>query len=223
MNNIHTHKDFEKAVIRSQHTQRNWDLSKSIPKDDVNVMLHAITNCPSKQNIAFYKVHFIQDRDIIEEIHEHTEGFSTKKKRDDPVGYETNPQTLANLLVIFEDYNFLDDLADDIHRNQATKEYLKTGKLSPKREAELQRDKQVAVGIAAGYLNLTAALMGYRTGCCQCFDAKAIKGIADLDEKPLLLMGVGFPQKGVDRKKHHIRDFIFNSKKKQPIKYKIWD
>ena len=223
MNNIHTHKDFEKAVIRSQHTQRNWDLSKSIPKDDVNVMLHAITNCPSKQNIAFYKVHFIQDRDIIEEIHEHTEGFSTKKKRDDPVGYETNPQTLANLLVIFEDYNFLDDLADDIHRNQATKEYLKTGKLSPKREAELQRDKQVAVGIAAGYLNLTAALMGYRTGCSQCFDAKAIKGIADLDEKPLLLMGVGFPQKGVDRKKHHIRDFIFNSKKKQPIKYKIWD
>ena len=223
MNNIHTHKDFEKAVIRSQHTQRNWDLSKSIPKDDVNVMLHAITNCPSKQNIAFYKVHFIQDRDIIEEIHEHTEGFSTKKKRDDPVGYETNPQTLANLLVIFEDYNFLDDLADDIHRNQATKEYLKTGKLSPKREAELQRDKQVAVGIAAGYLNLTAALMGYRTGCCQCFDAKAIKGIADLDEKPLLLMGGGFPQKGVDRKKHHIRDFIFNSKKKQPIKYKIWD
>ena len=117
----------------------------------------------------------------------------------------------------------MDDLADDIHRNQATKEYLKTGKLSPKREAELQRDKQVAVGIAAGYLNLTAALMGYRTGCCQCFDAKAIKGIADLDEKPLLLMGVGFPQKGVDRKKHHIRDFIFNSKKKQPIKYKIWD
>ena len=223
MNNIHTHKDFEKAVIRSQHTQRNWDLSKSIPKDDVNVMLHAITNCPSKQNIAFYKVHFIQDRDIIEEIHEHTEGFSTKKKRDDPVGYETNPQTLANLLVIFEDYNFLDDLADDIHRNQATKEYLKTGKLSPKREAELQRDKQVAVGIAAGYLNLTAALMGYRTGCCQCFDAKAIKGIADLDEKPLLLMGVGFPQKGVDRKKHHIRDFVFNSKKKQPIKYKFWD
>ncbi|SVE00679.1 uncharacterized protein METZ01_LOCUS453533, partial [marine metagenome] len=23
-------------------------------------MLHAVTNCPSKQNIAFYKVHFIQ-------------------------------------------------------------------------------------------------------------------------------------------------------------------
>ncbi len=65
--------------------------------------------------------------------------------------------------------------------------------------------------------------MGYRTGCCQCFNAKAIKNIADLDDKPLLLMGIGFPQMGVDRKKHHIRDFVFNSKKKQPIKYKIWD
>ena len=101
MYNIHTHKELEKAVIRSQHTQRNWNLSKNIPKDDVNVMLHAVTNCPSKQNIAFYKVHFIQDRDVIEEIHEQTEGFSTKRKKGDPVGFETNPQTLANLLVLF--------------------------------------------------------------------------------------------------------------------------
>ena len=64
MYNMHTHKELEKAVIRSQHTQRNWNLSKNIPKDDVDVMLHAVTNCPSKQNIAFYKVHFIQARDV---------------------------------------------------------------------------------------------------------------------------------------------------------------
>ena len=57
-------------------------------------------------NIAFYKVHFIQDRDVIEEIHEQTEGFSTKRKKGDPVGFETNPQTLANLLVLFENYEF---------------------------------------------------------------------------------------------------------------------
>ena len=223
MYNMHTHKELEKAVIRSQHTQRNWNLSKNIPKDDVDVMLHAVTNCPSKQNIAFYKVHFIQDRDVIEEVHEHTEGFSTKRKKGDPVGFETNPQTLANLLVLFENYDFTEDLSDDMHRNAATLSFIKTGKWDEKKLKELDRDRQVAVGIAAGYLNLTASLLGYRTGCCQCFDAKAIKQIVVFDEKPLLLMGIGFPQMGVDRKKHHIRDFVFNSKKKQPIKYKIWD
>lgn len=220
---LYSHSEIEKAVVRSQHTQRNWDLTREIPKDDVKTLLHAVTNCPSKQNVAFYKVHFIQDRNVIEEMHKYTEGFSTKRKKGDPVGFETNPQTLANLLVVFENYDFTNDLKGDLHRNAATLSFIKTGKWDEKKLKELERDRQVAVGIAAGYLNLTASLLGYRTGCCQCFDANAIKEIADLEDKPLLLMGVGFHQKGVDRKKHHMRDFIFNSKKKQPIKYKIWD
>ena len=220
MLNAHTNNEIEKSVIRSQHTQRNWNLSKRLPKEDINTLLQSVTNCPSKQNIAFYKVHFIQDRNIIEEIHENTKGF---RYGDGFSETETNPQTLANLLVIFEDYNYLDDLKDDIHRNQATREYINNGKLSDARVAELDRDKQVAVGIAAGYLNLTAALMGYRTGCCQCMDRKAIKEIAMLEEKPFLLMGVGFPQAGVSRRRHHIRDFTFKSKKKQPIKYEVLD
>ena len=220
---MYTHSEIEKAVVRSQHTQRNWDLTKEIPKDDIKTLLHSVTNCPSKQNIAFYKVHFIQDRDIIEEIHEHTEAFSTKRKKGDPVGFETNQQTLANLLVIFENYDFTNDLLSDLHRNAATLSFIKTGKWDEKKLKELERDRQVAVGIATGYLNLTASLLGYRTGCCQCFNAKEVQRIADLDEKPLLLMGVGFNNKGINRKKHHLRDFIFNSKKKQPIKYEIWD
>ena len=219
----HTHKEIEKAVIRSQHTQRNWDLGQKIPKEDLDILLHSVTNCPSKQNIAFYKVHFIQDRDLIEEIHEHTEGFSTKRKKDDPVGFETNPQTLANLLVIFENYDFTEDLIGDVHRNAATREYILNGNFSDIAKQDLERDRQIALGIAAGYLNLTASLMGYRTGCCQCGDFEKIREIALLEDMPLLLMGVGFPQKGVSRKKHHIRDFTFVSKKKQPIKYKIWD
>ena len=97
------------------------------------------------------------------------------------------------------------------------------GKLSPSKKEELIRDRNIALGIAAGYLNLTAALMGYRTGCCQCGDFDKIREIALLEKNPLLLMGVGIPQKGVSRRKHHVRDFNFISKKKQPIKYKICD
>ena len=224
MINAHTNSEIEKSVIRSQHTQRNWNLDKKLPKEDVNTLLQAVTNCPSKQNIAFYKVHFIQDRDIIEEIHENTYGFGTGKAPVNGIRQtETNPQTLANLLVIFEDYNYLDDLKDDIHRSQETAEYLKNGYLSEKSQKELNRDKQIALGIAAGYLNLTASLMGYRTGCCQCIDTSAIREIAMLREEPLLLMGVGFPQEGVSRRRHHVRDFNFISKKKQPIKYEVLD
>ena len=72
----HTNIEIEKSVIRSQHTQRNFNLNKKLPKKDIDTLLHAVTNCPSKQNLAFYKVHFIQDRDIIEEIHENTYGFN---------------------------------------------------------------------------------------------------------------------------------------------------
>ena len=232
MLDAHTHKEFEKAVIRSQHTQRNWDLNQEIPKEDLKSLLHAVTNCPSKQNIAFYKLHFVQDRDMIEEIHEHTYGFSSYQgNRGTPPVYdpnekritETNPQTLANLLVIFEEHDFTEDLKNDLHRNQATREFVMNGKLSPSKKEELIRDRNIALGIAAGYLNLTAALMGYRTGCCQCGDFDKIREIALLEKNPLLLMGVGIPQKGVSRRKHHVRDFNFISKKKQPIKYKIWD
>ena len=64
------HKEIKKAIVRSQHTQRNWDLSKNIPEDDLNLFVHSVTNCPSKQNFAFYNAHFITDRSIIEKIHD---------------------------------------------------------------------------------------------------------------------------------------------------------
>ena len=52
----------KKAVIRSQHVQRNWDLSQEMSQDDIDLLVHAATNCPSKQNIAFYKLHVLTDR-----------------------------------------------------------------------------------------------------------------------------------------------------------------
>ena len=219
MINAHTNSEIEKSVIRSQHTQRNFNLNKKLPKKDIDTLLHAVTNCPSKQNLAFYKVHFIQDRDIIEEIHENTYGFNNGSQ------IESNPQTLANLLVIFEDYSD-EELVDQITkktRGQKSKEYLKNGYWCEETQQDINRDKQIALGIAAGYLNLTASLMGYRTGCCQCMDTSAIREIAMLREEPLLLMGVGFHQEGVNRRRHHIRDFTFPVQKKQPIKYEVSD
>ena len=213
----HTHNEISKAIVRSQHTQRNFDLTKNIPEEDMKIMMNAVTECPSKQNIAYYKVHFIEDRDLIEDIHSHTRGFVTNKHES---GYETNTQVLANLLVVFERHLPNDRLSDDsVKRNDQTRYFQEHGEW----EDVVVRDMHTSVGIAAGYLNLTASLLGYRTGCCQCFDSDKVKEVALLEDAPLLLMGVGYHQKGINRRKHHIRDdFLFSAKKKMPIETKIW-
>ena len=46
-----------------------------ISKDDIDLIIHSVTNCPSKQNISFYKVHAITNRQVIENIHDNTSGF----------------------------------------------------------------------------------------------------------------------------------------------------
>jgi len=213
----HTHSEISKAIVKSQHTQRNFDLTKKIPTEDMKVLMNAVTECPSKQNIAYYKVHFIEDRDLIEDIHSHTRGFVTKKHES---GYETNTQVLANLLVLFERHLPNDRLSDDsVKRNDQTRYFQEHGEW----EDVVVRDMHTSVGIAAGYLNLTASLLGYRTGCCQCFDSDKVKEVALLEDTPLLLMGVGYNQEGVNRRKHHIRDdFLFSAKKKMPIETKVW-
>ena len=215
----HTHNEISKAIVKSQHTQRNFDLTKKIPTEDMKVLMNAVTECPSKQNIAYYKVHFIEDRDLIEDIHSHTRGFVTNKHES---GYETNTQVLANLLVIFERHLPNDRLSDDsVKRNDQTRYFQEHGQWED--EELLTKDIHTSLGIAAGYLNLTASLLGYRTGCCQCFDSDKVKEVALLEDTPLLLMGVGYNQEGVNRRKHHIRDdFLFYAKKKMPIETKIW-
>jgi nitroreductase len=213
----HTDDEISKAIVRSQHTQRNFDLTKKIPSEDMKIMMNAVTECPSKQNIAYYRVHFIEDRDLIEDIHSHTRGFVTKKHES---GYETNTQVLANLLIVFERHLPNERLSDDpVKRNDQTRYFQEHGEW----EEVVERDVYTSVGIAAGYLNLTASLLGYRTGCCQCFDSDKVREVALLEDAPLLLMGVGYNQEGINRRRHHIRDdFLFAAKKKMPIETKIW-
>ena len=215
----HTHGEISKAIVRSQHTQRNFDLSKTIPEEDIKLMMTAVTECPSKQNVAYYRVHFIEDRDLIQDIHEHTRGFNTKQHES---GYETNTQVLGNLLVLFERHLPNDRLHDDdVRRSPETRYFEENGRWED--EECLNRDVNTSVGVAGGYLNLTASLLGYRTGCCQCMNADKVKEVALLEDIPLLLMGIGYHQKGVNRRTHQIRDvFLFYSKKKMPIETKVW-
>lgn len=200
----------EKAIIKSQHCQRNWDLSNSIPDADVELLKTAASQCPSKQNIAFYKLHFITNRSLIEKIHLNTNGFVVKIT---PEGkeYTTNSQTLANLLIAFEKYSNL-ELKYDQNRNDHTRNI--ANGIS---DELLDRDGLISTGVAAGYLNLTASLLGYSTGCCSCFDELPIRKLINADNKILLLMGIGYKDKSRNRREHQLENFTFPTKPKQKI------
>jgi hypothetical protein len=211
-----TNDDITKTIIKSQHCQRNWDLSQEIPSEDLKVLVDCVTQCPSKQNIAFYKAHFITNRETIQAIYDHTDGFTVNY---DPYETTKNTQCLANLLVVFEKHDYTQNLSDgDIPRNREANQIIQDGAPTQLTMNIMEHDRQVAVGVAAGYLNLSASLMGYATGCCSCFYPEGVQEVLGIDGTPLLLMGIGFSDADTNRRVHHEdRDFIFPTKKKQPI------
>jgi len=209
-------KKLKKAMVRSQHCQRNWDLSKKIPEEDLEILKDSVTQAPSLQNVAFYKIHFIQDRNIIEKVHECTHGAPYKvidnKKIVDPhpriedanhnMGDATQSQTLANLVVVFEDYYKVEDYFEEKRIYDTPKDF----------------DQNVALGIASGYLTLTANMLGYSTGCCISIDHTKMKETLKLEKKPLLVMGVGFKQNGLNRRVHQIdADIVYPTNPRQQV------
>ena len=209
------HTDIKKAIIRSQHCQRNYDLTKSMPEADIDLIHHAATQCPSKQNIAFYKLHFITNRDVIKEIHENTMGFKNNTTGE----IVTNSQVLSNLLIAFE-------LEDTVGRTLSENKTARTDELNDIKKGiasalpnyeNLARDTEMAIGIAAGYINLTASILGYSTGCCVCMDGPKVQKAIGAKHNIKLLMGVGFKKEGTNRRKHPESEFVFPTNPKQEI------
>ena len=214
---MHMHGSFNKmlreTIHESQKCQRNWDLSKQISEEDKNLIVEAATNSPSKQNLNYFKLHVIEDRDMIEDIHENTRGFGpiyknfdadkTPKKlsEEGKAHYEegdgdgnwyTNSQVLGPLLLAFT-------------KNEPTQ--------IREEDDSYEEDRAMAIGIAAGYVNVIATQLGYSTGCCKCMDSDTIQNILG-GEAPILLMGVGVADKTRDRREHHTEtNFTFPSLK----------
>lgn len=207
------------AILKSQHTQRNWDLSREVPQEDIDLIITAATQCPSKQNVAYYNIHTITNRTIIELIHDQTDGFTVKY---DPYQSVTNSQVLANLLIVIEEVEIDTSTGYDAYRNDQSLA-LSNGSIDDIALSQLERDKNMAVGIATGYINLTASLLGYRTGYCACFDPTGVKKILDLEKYPILLMGIGFRDYNLDRRVHHKdHTYMFPTKSKQEIQVTYW-
>lgn len=193
-----------KAIHRGQHCQRNWNLNEKMPSDDVETIITAATQCPSKQNLDFYSVIAIQDRETIEAIYETT---MTEKGRK-------NPQVLAHLLLIFVENPAVTQIDRNSEiRGQMTKHTSRT-------LSAMEEDLHQALGVAAGFVNVTSSMLGYRTGCNKCFDVDTVKEILGLaeGERPILMMGVGIHNQDRNRREEHNEGFMIDAFKKAPIK-----
>ncbi|MBI33490.1 MAG: hypothetical protein CMD98_06460 [Gammaproteobacteria bacterium] len=213
-----------KGIHNSQHCQRNWDLSKPIPQEDIDLIIESAIECPTKQNLNFYKVVAITDRKMIEAIYEQTD---TDQSSGRSIRWEdgkvdtvmmNNPQTLANVLLAWvEDTpsatyelsgtliagegamipDAYSDMRDTIN--------------SPDFQAVAEMDRLISIGIASGYAAWCANMLGYKTGFCKCFEDKPTSDIIG-EGNVKLLLGVGHGNPKKNRLEHHEwKDFYFAS------------
>jgi len=80
-----------------------------------------------------------------------------------------------------------------------------------------KRDRATAIGIASGYVNLTASILGYNTGCCQCFLKDEIRDYLGLENGPAMMQGIGFRNESRNRRLHEKNDLVFPTRKKEEI------
>lgn len=189
--------ELKNKISESQHCQRNWDLTNLIPQEHIDIFVHAVTQCPSKQNISHYSVKFITNREIIEQIYNNTwvpiASNSTQRSRG-------NPQVLANLLVLFERKSL--DRLDGV-AGERTYDIDDNNEFGFDVNEIHARDSITSIGIAAGYLNLIAHQLGYKTGFCACFNTEQIEKILKTDHDPMLFLGIGHSNDNVDWRIDH--------------------
>ncbi len=210
----------KKSIHKSQHCNRNWDLSKEMPQEDIDLITEAATQCPTKQNLNHYKTHVITDRAMIEQIEAATAipefgsednsflGFDGLQGYDEGQG-PTNSQLSAHTVYAF--------VEDDVKQyGEEVRNISESEKMGGSAEHfSYKEDRDQAVGIAAGYVNLVSTMMGYSTGCCKCFHVEKVNEILGVPEgkKTVLLMGVGIADTSRSRQEHHSdASFKFGSK-----------
>ena len=49
-------KFIKESIHESQKCQRNWDLTQEMPQEDIDLILEAATNAPSKQNLNLFQL-----------------------------------------------------------------------------------------------------------------------------------------------------------------------
>jgi nitroreductase len=198
----------KQAVDATNRAQRNYDLTKSIPQEDLDTLIYAAVKSPSKQNETHYSLHVYTDQNIIKQIYSHTKKFTMirdKQDQDESFKVEddvfiqndaksvTNSQIYANALFVYV-----------VEQGDTRGSQHRAAKENPNSNAAKVYGEQVAysMGISVGELILSAGLLGYTTGICSALDTRPIRDILGIKQNPKLLVGVGIPNSQLERTQH---------------------
>jgi nitroreductase len=201
--------DKEKQIIDTiRRCQRNWDHSKCIPEEHINHWIYIATNAPSKQDVSYYNLYCITDKEKIQLLLDHTWGHTLQIAPGVLRGIVRNPQVAANVCFLFA----FKMPAVNRQTHQNGKKYDQTGK----DQLTITMHGHVAIGIASGLVAQSAATLGYKTGFNSCFGQKDFAnnkilkselGISG-DETIILALGIGYPQEGRQRYEHNETEFL---------------
>ena len=200
----------KQAVDTTNRAQRNYDLTKSIPQEDLDTLIYAAANSPSKQNETHYSLHVYTDQNIIKQIYNHTKKFTMiRDQQDQTESFKvendifiqndtksiTNSQIYANALFVY--------VKGEGSINKYNVQHY-AAKLNPNSSAAKAYEEQIAysIGISVGELILSAGLLGYKTGICSALDTRPVRDILGTEQNPKLLVGVGIPNSHLERTMH---------------------
>lgn len=192
----------KKAIDSSQKAQRNYDLTKSITNEVLDLLIYAASNSPSKQNEVHFKLKVFTDQNVIRQIYNETKKFTLgigealDKEKGEEWLYDnrsvTNSQILSNILFVYVD--------DEGEARGAT--HLRGQNNDSFGRQVLNEQKNYSIGISVGELILTANLLGYKTGICSAMNQDNVKNLLNLDKDPKLLVGIGIPDSQLERRQH---------------------
>lgn len=197
------------AVDTAQRAQRNYDLDKVIPKNELETLIYTSVNSPSKQNEIHFAVDVYTDQHTIREIYNCTKLFGLVKA----------PSDLEEQCGITADEKFWQDSDKSVYNSQILANVLfvysedegparcgTTKVAQENRNSNMyylyQEQKNYSMGISIGQLILAATMMNYKTGICSAINVDDVKKIVACKGNPKVLVGIGFENQGVNRRLH---------------------
>jgi nitroreductase len=184
--------DQQKQIIDNiRQCQRNWDLSKDIPQEHLDHLIYIATHAPSKQDEAYYNLHVITNKELIQELLNHTFAFTVPVVSDQFGINLRNTQMGANVYFLWA------------RKDPPSQREIKLSGEFYKSNVNWRQSRAYAmIGISMGLVAYAAGSLGYKTG----FNSnhgqvegraiwKSKLGIPD-NEDITFGLGIGFPQEG---------------------------
>lgn len=220
--------DILKQIKQNSETirrcQRNWDLSKTIPHEHIQLLGEVAKNSPAKQDEAYFDVYVINDKDLIEELYKNSDGYTTGVAEGKDFEVWPNSQTRANVVFCWSARqpstmrNYYQDDTDyeAFDKSDTGIDNIKTPG-TPKDPDEWSRNIEntyTSMGISMACVAQAAAQLGYVTGFNKNFgDFDEVIELPQTETEYLrYTLGIGYPMENMP---HYIdnegREFLSNS------------